>query len=112
MSPIFLAAVGDLFVDRPDPGTALERPRPMPKAADVTFGDFEGVMMDRYPVVPGATLAAVVPEVNAVAVSGFDVANTHSMDAGCCGLLDTLRALVGPDHSRAERWRVMAALAA
>lgn len=98
MSSIILAAVGDVFVDRPDPDTALEGIRPLLRAADVAFGNFEGVMTDRHPVVPGASLAAVVPETNAAAMTGFDVmslANNHAMDAGYRGLLDTVRALAG-----------------
>jgi poly-gamma-glutamate synthesis protein (capsule biosynthesis protein) len=96
MGPITLAAVGDVFVDRPDPGSALAGIRPLLNAADVAFGNFEGVLTDRHPVVPGASLAAVVPVANAPGMADFGVmslANNHAMDAGYGGLLDTMRAL-------------------
>lgn len=96
MNRVFLAAVGDVLVDRSDPGRALSGVRPLLGAADVTFGNFEGVLTDKYSVAPGASRSSVVPPRNAEGVAGFDVmslANNHSMDAGEGGLADTMSAL-------------------
>ncbi len=100
MSRVFLAAVGDVLVDRPNPDEALAGVRPLLDAADVVFGNFEGVLTDKHAVVPGASRAAVVPQGNASPLAIFDVmslANNHSMDAGGGGLTDTMNALTGQD---------------
>jgi poly-gamma-glutamate synthesis protein (capsule biosynthesis protein) len=91
-----LAAVGDVYVDRPDVDGALAGIHPLLTAADVAFGNFEGVLSDRCPVVPGASSAAIAPVANAACLTDFDVmsvANNHCMDAGHGGLVDTLRTL-------------------
>lgn len=98
MGGVLLAAVGDVLVDRPDPDGALAGVRPVLAAADVVFGNFEGVLSDVHAVVPGASQAAVVPVANASGLDIFDVvslANNHSMDAGRDGLADTMAALAG-----------------
>jgi hypothetical protein len=91
-----LAAVGDVYVDRPNVDTALAGIRPLLAAADVAFGNFEGVLSDRYSVVPGASAAAIAPVANAACLTDFDVlslANNHCMDAGQGGLADTMTVL-------------------
>jgi poly-gamma-glutamate synthesis protein (capsule biosynthesis protein) len=91
-----LAAVGDVYVDRPDVDGALAGIRPLLAAADVTFGNFEGVLSDRHSVVPGASSAAIAPVANGSCLADFDVmslANNHCMDAGHGGLVDTVRTL-------------------
>jgi poly-gamma-glutamate synthesis protein (capsule biosynthesis protein) len=110
---VLLAAVGDVLVDRPEPNSALSGIRPLLAAADVVFGNFEGVLTDRHEVVPGASSAAVVGTANAAGLRGFDVlslANNHAMDAGRQGLLDTQKTLAdlgvvpvgaGPDAAAA-----------
>jgi hypothetical protein len=45
---VFLAAVGDVLVDRPDPTGALSGVRPLLAGADLVFGNFEGCH-DRRP---------------------------------------------------------------
>lgn len=95
MSGVFLAAVGDVLVDRAEPQLALEGVRPILTAADLTFGNFEGVLSDSA-VVPGASSSSVVPPHNGGGLTGFDVmslANNHSMDAGAGGLSDTIDVL-------------------
>ena len=95
---MLLSAVGDVLVDRPDPGGALAGVGPLLEAADVAFGNFEGVLSDAHAVIPGASRAAVVPPANVSALTTFDVmslANNHSMDAGGGGLADTMAALSG-----------------
>jgi poly-gamma-glutamate capsule biosynthesis protein CapA/YwtB (metallophosphatase superfamily) len=100
MGRVLLAAVGDVLVDRPDPDAALAGIRPILDAADVVFGNFEGVLTDVHTVIPGASHASVVPSSNASPLAVFDVmslANNHSMDAGRGGLADTMAALAGQD---------------
>lgn len=98
MDTICLAAVGDVFVDRPDAESALSGLRPLLAAADVVFGNFEGVLTDRHFVVPGGSISSITSTAHAVGMAGFDVmslANNHAMDAGRGGLVDTVAALSG-----------------
>lgn len=95
MSGVFMAAMGDVLVDRAEPRLALEGVRPIMAAADLVFGNFEGVLSDS-PAVPGASRSSVVPPHNGAGLAGFDVvslANNHSMDAGAGGLSDTVDVL-------------------
>ena len=83
--------MGDVLVDRPDPGTALAGVHSLLNSADVSFGNFEGVLSATHAVVPGGSRAAVVSPGNVSGLTGFDVmslANNHSMDAGAGGLAD------------------------
>jgi Bacterial capsule synthesis protein PGA_cap len=96
MDRLCLAAVGDVFVERQDAGAALAGIRPLLDAADVVFGNFEGVLTDKNVVIPGASSASVAATAHAVGMAGFDVmslANNHAMDAGHGGLVDTAAAL-------------------
>jgi hypothetical protein len=96
LTPFFIAAVGDVFVDRPEPAEALSGIAPLLEASDVTFANFEGVVTDRHAPVPGASDASIVPPAQAEALRVFDVlslANNHSLDAGHGGLADTIEAL-------------------
>lgn len=90
---MFLAAVGDVLVDRPDPQGALAGVHQLLTSADVSFGNFEGVLGSPHAVVPGGSAAAVVPPASAAGLARFDVmslANNHSMDAGAGGLAGTM----------------------
>ncbi|MEU5432231.1 CapA family protein [Streptomyces sp. NPDC020719] len=110
-----IAAVGDVLVDRTDPGRALEGVQPVLAAADLVFGNFEGVLTDTFRATPGAPASTVVATANAVPLSVFDVmslANNHAMDAGYGGLADTTATLaargvrtVGAGMSSAEALR-------
>lgn len=96
MDGLCLAAVGDVFVERPDPGAALTGITPLLRAADLVFGNFEGVLTDDHAAVPGASSAQITSPANASGVGVFDVlslANNHAMDAGRGGLVDTTAAL-------------------
>ncbi|MEV8443282.1 CapA family protein [Actinosynnema sp. NPDC051121] len=98
MSTVTLVAVGDVLVNREDPGTALSGIRPLLEAADLAFGNFEGVFTDTHPVVPGAASYSLTGTRNAPGLAGLDVvslANNHAMDAGRPGLADTEAALAG-----------------
>src|SRR6185437_5417015 len=91
-----LLAVGDILVNRPDPETALAGIRPLLDAADIAFGNFEGVLTDSHPVTPGGWAPSLTGTRNAQALTGLDVvslANNHAMDAGSPGLADTMQAL-------------------
>jgi poly-gamma-glutamate synthesis protein (capsule biosynthesis protein) len=96
--PVSILAVGDVFPDAPDGRAPFEALEPLFHAADVVFGNCEGVYSDRPARSPshkhfmgaardrGASLGAV----------GFDVmtcANNHFVDGGYVGLEDTLELL-------------------
>lgn len=96
MSTVTLVAVGDILVNREDPEAALSGIRPLLDAADVAFGNFEGVLTDTHPVTPGGWPPALTGTRNVRALTGLDVvslAHNHAMDAGSPGLLDTVQAL-------------------
>jgi poly-gamma-glutamate synthesis protein (capsule biosynthesis protein) len=98
LTPRTIAAVGDVFVDRPEPAAALRGIAPLLEAADVTFANFEGVATDRHAPVPGAGAACIVPPAQAEPLRIFDVlslANNHALDAGHGGLADTIQTLAG-----------------
>jgi Bacterial capsule synthesis protein PGA_cap len=112
LTPLVIAAVGDVFVDRPEPAEALSGIAPLLEAADVTFANFEGVVTDRHAPVPGASDASIVPPAQAEPLRVFDVlslANNHALDAGHGGLADTIAALesavvgAGPTLAAASR---------
>jgi poly-gamma-glutamate capsule biosynthesis protein CapA/YwtB (metallophosphatase superfamily) len=96
MSTVTLVAVGDILVNREDPDTALSGIRPLLDAADVAFGNLEGVLTDTHPVTPGGWAPALTGTHNARALTGLDVvslAHNHAMDAGSPGLADTVKEL-------------------
>ena len=94
-TPVVIAAVGDLIVDRPDPDDFFAAAAATLRAADITIGQLE---------VPHATTRAVatvdVPappadpaHLGAVARAGFDVltlAGNHIGDAGGDGIAETI----------------------
>jgi poly-gamma-glutamate synthesis protein (capsule biosynthesis protein) len=101
-----LAAVGDLIIARPlaagkDP--ALQEPIKILREADVTFGNFEGSVIDmrRFKGYPAPEFGGVwiigPPEVvKSVRDMGFDVvsrANNHTTDWGIEGMRETDAAL-------------------
>jgi Bacterial capsule synthesis protein PGA_cap len=96
LTPLTIAAVGDVFVDRPEPAGALSGIAPLLEASDVTFANFEGVVTGRHGPVPGASDASIVPPAQGEPLRVFDVlslANNHALDAGHGGLADTIEAL-------------------
>ena len=114
--PLRLHAVGDIVVDRPDPETGFEPSRDLLRAADVVFGNCEGVYSDRPARAPSASIPVLMPRAYArgLGFAGFDVmsmANNHTVDGGYVGLQDTLEALAeqqiatcgaGPDLAAAH----------
>jgi Bacterial capsule synthesis protein PGA_cap len=120
LTPLVIAAVGDVFVDRPEPAAALSGIAPLLEAADLTFANFEGVVTDRHAPVPGASDASIVPPGQAEPLRVFDVlslANNHSLDAGHAGLADTISGLesavvgAGPTLAVASRPAVVGRVA-
>jgi Bacterial capsule synthesis protein PGA_cap len=93
---VIFAAVGDVLIDRTHPGTALEGVESILSAADVVFGNFEGVLTDTHVPGPGMSTSTVVGTGNAAGLVSFDVmslANNHAVDAGYGGLADTIATL-------------------
>jgi hypothetical protein len=97
---LLLLAVGDVHMDREDPESALALAAPVLSAADVLFGNCEGVYTDGAVRAPSAGIPVVSGLRNAqgLAAASFDVmncANNHIGDGGHEGLADTLAALRG-----------------
>lgn len=115
MSGAVIAAVGDVLIDRANPAEALAGVAEVLGAADLVFGNFEGVLTDIHAPAPGMASATVVPTANAAPLGLFDVmsvANNHALDAGYGGLTDTLSTLrthdvhpIGAGPSLAEALR-------
>lgn len=96
MTTIYLAAVGDVLIDREDPDSALTGIAPVLAAADIVFGNFEGVLAEKHQAAPGMSTATIVPPSNAAPLGVFHVmslANNHAMDAGYGGLTETMNTL-------------------
>lgn len=96
--PLILHAVGDVLIERPDPPVAFEPSLDILGAADLRFGNCEGVYSSRPSRAPGASIPVLLPAENALGLghAGFDVmslANNHTVDGGHVGLLDTRDAL-------------------
>lgn len=99
-SPWVLGAVGDVFLNRPDPLSALKPAATVLEAVDILFGNCEGAYTDAPHYAPSAGWRVVSGTMNARALgpAGFDVmscANNHMVDAGHEGLFDTLDVLAG-----------------
>lgn len=99
MTDVTISAVGDILIDRPEPESVFTDIAAIFETADISFGNFEGVMTDRHGPLPGAASATIVPTSNARGLrdargSGyFDVlslANNHALDAGYHGLEETI----------------------
>jgi len=97
---LLLLAVGDVHIDRADPESALTLAAPILSAADILFGNCEGVYTDGAARSPSAGIPVVSAVANArgLAAASFDVmncANNHIVDGGHEGLADTLSCLRG-----------------
>ena len=94
-----LGAVGDVFLNRPDPHRAFDRVSPVLQDVDLLFGNCEGVYTDEprsVPTASGFRLIAETSNAKALGPAGFQVmscANNHTVDAGHEGLADTMEAL-------------------
>jgi Bacterial capsule synthesis protein PGA_cap len=96
---VVLAAVGDVFLDRPDPQHAFSLSLPVLAAADIRFANNEGVYstcQERAPNARGPVVGDPATAAAGLAPARFDVmsvANNHILDGGHRGLRDTLSAL-------------------
>ncbi len=95
---VTVLALGDVFLDRPDPASAFEAAGELFAVADIRFANNEGAYADGVDPVPNARPPAVAARRNATALrgAGFDVlsvANNHILDAGYPGLHSTLACL-------------------
>ncbi|MFL5911985.1 MAG: CapA family protein [Gaiellaceae bacterium] len=91
---ITVLAVGDVFLDRPEPAAAFDNVRDVLAAGDVVIANFEGVYADEWERAPSAIGPVVAPTgpPQLIVEAGFNVitlANNHSVDAGHSGLLGT-----------------------
>jgi poly-gamma-glutamate capsule biosynthesis protein CapA/YwtB (metallophosphatase superfamily) len=91
-------AVGDVFINRPDPANAFRHCAPLLRQIDLLFGNCEGAFTNRPQYAPSAGWRVVAGEENGRGLqdAGFHVmacANNHILDAGHEGLADTLRLL-------------------
>ncbi|HEX5494487.1 MAG TPA: CapA family protein [Mycobacteriales bacterium] len=114
---VTILAVGDVFLDRPDPDSAFGAAEELFAAADIRFANNEGAYADGVDPVPNARPPAISARRNAAALrrAGFDVmsvANNHILDAGYPGLRSTLSCLreagatpVGAGVDRAAAYR-------
>ena len=90
-----LGAVGDVFLNRPDPSEALREVLPVFRAIDLLFGNCEGVFTSTPHYAPTAGFRIVAKPENAIPIveAGFDVlsaANNHTVDAGHDSLVEML----------------------
>jgi poly-gamma-glutamate synthesis protein (capsule biosynthesis protein) len=97
MSEVVVHAVGDVFVDRPDPTEAFSLVRDVLGAADVIFGNCEAPLSTGAGTTHDTSFIAPASSAAGLKDAGFNVmscANNHIMDAGVdvlLGTLDTLR---------------------
>lgn len=92
-------ALGDVFVDREEPGSAFRLAAEALADGDIVFGNCEGVFSDAWERAPSSGSPVVAPAKNAAALTAgrFDVmslANNHSLDGGHGALLATRKALL------------------
>lgn len=94
-----LGAVGDVFLNRPDPQNAFACVSPVLQDVDLLFGNCEGVYTNAprsVPTASGFRLVSGPSNAEALGPAGFHVmscANNHTVDAGHEGLSDTLESL-------------------
>jgi poly-gamma-glutamate synthesis protein (capsule biosynthesis protein) len=96
--PVSILAVGDVFPDVPDGRRAFAALEPLFHAADIVFGNCEGVYSDRPAPAPSHKHLMGAPRERGSMLGevGFDVmtcANNHMVDGGYVGLEDTLELL-------------------
>ncbi|MFC7309218.1 CapA family protein [Streptomyces monticola] len=89
-----MAAVGDVFLHRPEPTSAFEHVRESFRACDVKFGNLEGVYSRTRERAPSAGVPVIADPGNAdgVVAGGFNLmslANNHSLDGGTGALIET-----------------------
>ncbi len=113
----YIAALGDVFVNRPNPRDVFNGVKPLFDASDLLFANCEGVYTDRPDLAPSCGFRVASPWKNLAVFDEivFDVmtlANNHMIDAGHLAfveMLDDLRArgmdCIGAGRNLAEARR-------
>lgn len=95
---ITVLAVGDVLVNREDPGSIFAHVAPTIKSADISFCQLETTYSERGVILPQARHAMRAHPRNAAAIkeAGFNVvsgAGNHALDWGTDALLDTIEVM-------------------
>lgn len=96
---ISVAAIGDMYIKRPDPETIYALAAEALRSADIAFGNLEVAMSNVGAPIAGkfmGTMKSPETSMRALTDAGFDVvalANNHSMDYGADALLRTIELL-------------------
>jgi poly-gamma-glutamate synthesis protein (capsule biosynthesis protein) len=96
VTEVVVHAVGDVFVDRPDPAEAFSLVRDVLGAADIVFGNCEAPLSTGGGTTHDTSFIARATSAAGLKDAGFNVmscANNHVMDAGVDVLLATLDTL-------------------
>lgn len=99
-----LTFVGDVFLHRADPASALDHVRTALRSADYRFANLESIFTDDPHLAPSALMPVHSPSSNADGFSDrtftvVSLAHNHSLDAGHRALLDTRARLLADDVS-------------
>lgn len=99
---LVIMAVGDVFVNRPDPPSVFARVASVLRQGDVVVGNYEGLNCDRGSPIVGKIeagslhLRSAPDNIRALESAGFNavsLANNHNMDYGEEGLLQSIALL-------------------
>jgi poly-gamma-glutamate synthesis protein (capsule biosynthesis protein) len=96
VSEVVVHAVGDVFVDRPDPAEAFSLVQDVLGAADIVFGNCEAPLSTGSGTTHDTSFVARATSAAGLKAAGFNVlscANNHVMDAGADVLIATLDSL-------------------
>lgn len=93
MSPR-MSAVGDVFLERDEPGTAFDHVRAVFGDSSLVFANLEGVYAEDWHRAPSAGVPLVadprfVPHLADAGIDVVSLANNHSVDGGFDALLET-----------------------
>jgi poly-gamma-glutamate synthesis protein (capsule biosynthesis protein) len=94
MSSLKILAVGDVFIDRPNPNTAFIHVAKLFAKADIVFGNCEGVYAEEWEQSPscGIPLISDPKAIQILSDANFKImslANNHAVDGGYKALLAT-----------------------
>ncbi len=107
---LVIMAVGDVYVNRPDPPSIFARVASVLREGDITLGTLEGAYSDQGEPILGKIevgsgyLKSTPENARALPAAGFNamvLANNHEMDYGSAGLLQTMEILDGMNIAHA-----------
>lgn len=96
---VVLLALGDIYINRDNPGEAFRHVLPLMKDKDVLFGNLETTLSDaQIPPMPGrgSPTKASQRMIDGIVNANFDLvslANNHTTDYGAQGLIQTIELL-------------------